>query len=82
VSHRTALWSAAALAIALTLLVGAVLLRPALGADADGGETQVVTLDQTRDVLPDVQHLTSGEHDDWDEDDGHEDDEHEDDDDD
>jgi hypothetical protein len=92
VSHRTALWSAAALAIALTLLVGAVLLRPALGADSGDGDTQVVTLDRTRDVQTDAPQLTGsedsgewdedGEHDEDEHEDEHDDDEHEDDDDD
>lgn len=45
-SHRTAIWSAAALVLLLTLLLGATLLRPAFQSDASG-DGQNITLDRS-----------------------------------
>jgi hypothetical protein len=74
-SRRTTIWSAAALSLALALLFGAVLLRPALGADEEDAPASVITLDTTRDAAADGDAVTGGDGawaDEWDEDDEHE----------
>ena len=83
-SRRAAIWSASALSLIFALLLGAVLLQPALGSDGDNNRDGVVTADRWSEMAggEDNGWYDEDDDDDHDEHEDHDDDEHEDDDDD